>query len=196
MDSINDKYNRLNKLKNRILKHNIFSSASKEYNDFEEVIDLLLEKETSPIDFEQEIQALNIRLNQCIAGKKRALSSLERNIEKNTLKKIFDKRKIGIVGGHRTDREELIKYIKLVGNGASIKFQETPPENVPPHRKFKEKYRDMDVIIAITGYVGHSLTNHVGKIEKECNIKTIFIADLSDIDTFIKELIQCIDSKE
>ena len=195
MDSINDKYNRLNKLKNRILSHNIFSSASKEYNDFEEMIDLLLEKETSPLNYEQEIQALNIRLNQCIAGKKRALSSLEVNIEKKNMKKIFDKRKIGIVGGHRTDRDKLKEHITTTGNGASIKFQETPPENVSSHRKFKEKYSDMDVIIAITGYVGHSLTNHVGLIEKERNIKTIFIPDLSDIETLIKELIQCFDHK-
>lgn len=190
MDVVEDKYSRLLKVKEKLLKRNLFTSASKEIADLEEAIDLVLEKDTDPANFNEEIQALHIKLNQCMSGKKRALSALDEATKSKRLRDLFNNKKIGIVGGHQKDRLKLKEYILNISHGAKIKFQETPPENVTSHRKFREKYSSVDIIIAITGYVGHALTNHVGMIEDEHKISSIYVEDLSDVDTLLNEIIQ------
>lgn len=165
-----DRCSVLEGLKQKLLSLNTFTGASKELLILDEAIDLILDFETAPGNLEElqkECVDLQTQLNQCESFKKRIGETLQKVQSDKCNFEAFNNSKIGIVGGHRTDVEKLKSAINEASKGARIKFQETYDNSVPTHRKFREKYKNVDVVIVITGYAGHDLTEHADILEKQ-----------------------------
>jgi hypothetical protein len=175
-----DRYSVLEKLRKRLVSLNLFTRASEELDILDKAMELFLEAETTPDgevpalhDLQSECIHLQTMLNQCESSKDRLGARLRGYQSTERYFEVFNKRKIGIVGGHQTDAEKLKSAITELSKGAKIKFRETYDASTPDHRVFREKYRDVDIIIAFTGYTGHSMTKHVDMIEKEEGVSVV-----------------------
>jgi hypothetical protein len=189
-----DRYTVLESLKKRLVSINIFSSASDEMKVLDEAMDLVLDAETTPNFAQEQLIELQIRLNQCERVKNKATTLLKKHEDEYSYLKLFDNKKIGIVGGHPTDIKNLKKGLESRAKGAKITFRETYDGSPRNHKKLKEKYRGMDLIVALTGYTGHALTRHVDMLEKEVGIHVIRVdgapKDISDLFDEIVSLLR------
>ena len=132
------------------------------------------EKHEASFDqLQKDLVGLQLRLNECEKTKQKyssCLKSVETNIN---LFNLLNKRTIGIVGGHKTDAKNIRAMIQSFATDAKLDFPMTLDQSVPPHKTFREKYSNADLIITLTGFTGHALTEHAKKLENELKVPVI-----------------------
>jgi len=189
-----DTYGFLLKARERLLKINSLSSVQSELDAIDDAINCYLEAETDPSDYmaiaQEQMLDLEKRLRQCEASNIRLSRYFTEQNNSREIAELLKKSKIGIVGGHPTDVQNLKDAINAQALGAKVDIKETREGNVPPHRVFREKYQGVNVLIALTGFTGHSLTKHVDLLEEETNVPVIRVDSASrDIDQLILDII-------
>ena len=175
-----ERYTTLESLKKKLLRLNVFTPASKELKALDYALDAVLDQETAPEQhrksFAQTQDGLiecQFRLDKCEKEKEKFLSHLKTIYRTHDNHKLHNKQRISIVGGHATDVKKLKDSIQGFAPDANLKFKETVDQRPPPHNIFHQKHGRADLIIALTGYVGHALTEHVDLIEKESGIPVL-----------------------
>ncbi|TRX57170.1 hypothetical protein [Thalassomonas sp. M1454] len=201
MDSYFDKAERLESLKNKLNDMGFFTSAKEEETTIVEAIDTLMEIESNELpnevalkigELEEELKIVRKSLSSCEVGTETLASELYTYTEKSENKRLLENRKIGIVGGHKTDIQKIKDKFKEVSSGAKIKHPQTDGEKnsgCPPYSVFKEKYQHVDVLIVITGYAGHDLTGLADKLEDEQNVYTIRIEKPNNLNAIVQRVI-------
>lgn len=150
--------------------------SGKELDDIDELLEMVAQVEVeSPADQNQllnEITVLEERLNKCHSERDSISCKLaDYEVSKDTLKKVLGKR-VGIIGGHV---DEIRRIEAMLDKDLGIKSKTTPGEgSTPPYQTIKEKYRNVDLLIILTGYAGHALTGHAEKLSDEFGIRKIY----------------------
>jgi len=127
-----NRYSVLEGLRKKLVSLNLFTRVSDELDALDEVMEWILEDETTPDDGKSGFQDLQKKcihlqtmLNQCESSKDRIRECLQTYKSNQSHFEIFNNKKIGIVGGHRTDVEKLRLAIQEESKDAKIKFKET-----------------------------------------------------------------------